>query len=167
MTNPELYRPVGLDRLCDGDIEVHATTAECAAIAARLLLPAVASVHCRWHCESLPGGVVAARGVLRASVTQTCVVSLDPFPAAIDEHFEVRFVPASEIGDEDESEDIDEIPYEGFEIDLGEATIEQLALSLDPYPRKPGATLPEEATDERAHPFAGIAALSPKLPDGN
>jgi len=167
MTNPELYRPVALDHLFDGDIEIEATAAECAALAERLLLPGIASLYCRWRCQSLPAGIVSATGVLRAAITQLCVVSLDPFPAKIDERFEVRFVPESEIGEEDESEEIDEIPYQGFEIDLGEATSEQLALSLDPYPRKPGAELPPEATDESAHPFAALQGLRPKLPDVN
>ena len=49
----------------------------------------------------------------------------------------------------------------GATIDLGEATVEQLALALDPFPRKPGIALPEEAAEAPdtpircAGPFAG------------
>ena len=86
------------------------------------------------------------------------MVTLDEFPQEIGEDFAVRFVPAGTESDEDpESED--EIPYESGLIDLGEATIEQLALALDPYPRKPGAALPEEAEPEDESPFAALARL--------
>jgi len=164
MIPPELHRPIPIDRINAGDIDVRASQAECAALAKRLLLPEIAAVWCRWRCTSLPGGGFAARGHLKAAITQICVVSLDPFPAKIDEHFEVRFVPEDQVGDVDPDDEIDEIPYQGFEIDLGEATAEQLALSLDPYPRKPGAVLPPEASDELEHPFAALAQLQPKPP---
>jgi len=167
MMMPELHRPIPIDRISGADIEVQASPAECAALAKRLLLPAVGAVWCRWRCRALPGGVFAAEGRLKAELTQICVVSLDPFPAKVDERFEVHFVPEDQIGDPDPDEEIDEIPYQGFEIDLGEATAEQLALSLDPYPRKPGAVLPPEASDEPVHPFAALARLPPKSPPQN
>ncbi len=48
-------------------------------------------------------------------------------------------------------------------IDLGEALAEQLALALDPYPRKPGAKLPSEASDDGANPFSALKAKFGKL----
>ena len=39
------------------------------------------------------------------------------------------------------------------------ATIEQLALALDPYPRAPGAELPEIEAEPEAHQFAALGAL--------
>lgn len=53
----------------------------------------------------------------------------------------------------------DEIPFEGNQIDLGEAAAEQLGLALDPYPRMPGAELPEAEADVELHPFARLAGL--------
>ena len=44
-------------------------------------------------------------------------------------------------------------------MDLGEAAAEQLALALDPFPRKPGASLP--ATD--AEPSPPPSPCSPRL----
>ena len=167
MIRPELYRPIPIDRIADVDIDVRASQAECAALANRLMLPAVAAVSCRWRCSVLPGGVFAAEGHLKAEITQICVVTLDPFPARVDERFEVRFVPEDQIGDTDPDEEIDEIPYQDFEIDLGEATAEQLALSLDPYPRKPGAVLPPEVSEELDHPFAALAQLQTKPAEEN
>lgn len=155
----ELSRSVLVDRIPQAGLEqrVEASAAECAAVAARLRLPAVAALACRFRLLPL-SGMVRAEGSLRAAVTRVCVVTLDEFPQEVAEDFTVRFVPAGTESDEDpESED--EIPYEAGLIDLGEATIEQLALTLDPYPRKPGATLPEGAEEQEESPFAALARL--------
>jgi hypothetical protein len=44
-------------------------------------------------------------------------------------------------------------------IDLGEATTEQLALALDPFPRKPGAEIPPEAKEAPEGPFAALGRI--------
>jgi hypothetical protein len=51
----------------------------------------------------------------------------------------------------------DEIFFGVEVIDLGAALAEQLALALDPYPRRPGAALPAEVLEEEAKPLAGLA----------
>jgi hypothetical protein len=165
MTTTELPRLFPTDRLVGTDIEIKATQAECDALAARLLLPGVAELYCRWHITALPEGIFAAKGLLKAVITQTCVVSLEPFLTRVEDRFEVRFVPESLLGEEDEHEEIDEIPYQGNEIDLGEATAEQLALSLDPFPRKEGAELHPSAVEDLSGPFAALATLKAKIPD--
>ncbi len=88
------------------------------------------------------GAWSTARGHLQARVLQTCVVSLDEFEAAVDEIFSLRFVPEGTETDDPDPESEDEMPYSGDVLDLGEAAAEQLALALDPYPRKPDAELP-------------------------
>jgi hypothetical protein len=45
-------------------------------------------------------------------------------------------------------------------LDLGEAAAEQLALALDPYPRKPDARLLGAAEDPPGFPFAALAPLA-------
>lgn len=165
----ELERPVPLDRVTahGTEISVEATEAERAALARRFALPAVDRLRCRFHLRRGLGGVVEADGALDASVVQTCVVSLDEFPQAVAEAFELRFVPAgadtgADWGDDDPDEP-DVIPYEGGLLDLGEAAAEQLALALDPYPRKPGVSLPEDDADSaeapEPAPFAALARL--------
>ncbi len=166
---PEFHRPLTLDRIPPHGFEmsVTATPEECAALAVRLRIPAVRSLSCRFRLSKLPAGNIGAEAQLRARVVQTCVVSLDDFPADIVEAFSVRFVPAGTEVDEAEllsadPESEDEIPYEGVFIDLGEAAAEQLALALDPYPRKPDAVLPEAAAGADVSPFAALAALRRK-----
>ncbi len=160
----ELPHPVSLAQIGTPGMarEVVATAAECAAIAARLLIPAVGALSCRFQLTLAQGGMVVAQGTLLARVTQICVVTLEPFEADLHEDFRIRFVPADEIGDP--ADDLleldadDEVPYHGIHIDLGEAAVEQLALALDPYPRIPGAELPAvDGPDAAVSPFAALA----------
>lgn len=161
MSKQEFHRPIPLDRIgTQGhDVTVEATRAECAALAVRMKLPAVHAVSCTFHLVRESRDVVAAHGVLRASITQTCVVSLEDFDTVVEEGFQLRFVPAGEEAEDIDPEAVDEVPFVGNRIDLGEAAAEQLGLALDPYPRSPGAEPPEIEVDVAPHPFAGLAGL--------
>jgi uncharacterized metal-binding protein YceD (DUF177 family) len=138
------------------DVTIEADGAELPGLAVRLQLPAIGALSCRFRLRPGPDGAIAAEGWLDAVVTQTCVVSLDEFTARVSDHFVIRFVPAGSESDDIDPTSDDEIPYSGGVIDLGEAAAEQLALALDPWPRKPDAALPEAATDEDASPFAAL-----------
>ncbi len=159
MTAAEFHRPFAADRISPGGSaqEVTATAAECAALALRLAIPAVLSLGCRFHLRRMEGGRIAASGELRARLVRDCVVTLEPFEAAIAESFRIVFVPAEAIEERLDLEADDEVPYEAGAIDLGEAAVEQVALTLDPYPRRPGAALPEAAAEEAPSPFAVLA----------
>lgn len=140
---------------------IAANPAECAALAALFGLPAIASLSGDFALKHQQGGVIAVTLKLRAQVTQICVLTLEPFEALVKEADELRFVPAArvreggeEVLDAETLEGPDEIPYAGEMIDLGAVLAEQLALALDPYPRKAGAVLPEAAVEDAAHPFA-------------
>lgn len=157
----EMERPVAIDRIGTSglDLVVEAAPEELGAISTRLLLPSVRRLRCAVRMKRLDGSIIEASGSLEAEVTQTCVVSLDEFPQAVLESFVVRFVPEGMESDDDDPESPDEIPYPAGAIDLGEAAIQQLALALDPYTRKPG--LPEAGEEEPTtpNPFAALAAL--------
>ncbi len=162
MSTPELSRLLPADRIgpTGYKIDVEATAAECAAIATRLLVPSVESVSCQWSLRPAPDGAVEAEGSLRARLHQECVVSLDAFPVTVVEEFAVRFVPAGQESEEaDDPDEPDELPIENGVLELGEATVEQLALALDPYPRKPGAELPLTMDDAPDTAFSALAKL--------
>jgi hypothetical protein len=158
MTAPELHRPLAADRVGpDGlDATVHATAAECAALADRMGIPAVRALDCRFRLTRVSGDSIAAAGHLYARLVQTCVLTAEDFETAVEERFAVRFVPAGQESDDPDPEAVDEIPFAGGMLDLGEAAAEQLGLALDPYPRMPGAELPAAAEEEQPHPFAGL-----------
>jgi uncharacterized metal-binding protein YceD (DUF177 family) len=158
---PEFHRPLSLDRIGPQglDLTIEANPAECAALAVRMNLPGLSVLSCAFHLIREGHDVVLGRGILRAQVTQTCVVSLEDFGSGLEEVFQVRFVPSGEETDDIDPEADDEIPFEGNLIDLGEAAAEQLGLALDPYPRIPGVEM--QATDDNPepHPFAALRRL--------
>jgi uncharacterized metal-binding protein YceD (DUF177 family) len=159
--SPELHRPIPIERVGPAglDVTVEATAAECAALARRMSLPGVLSLSCRFHLARDTADSLIVRGRLVAQVVQTCVVSLEDFSAGVDERFTVRCVPDGEESDDPDPEAPDEITYVNGVLDLGEAAAEQLALALDPYPRAPGAELPEIEADPEAHAFDVLAGL--------
>jgi uncharacterized metal-binding protein YceD (DUF177 family) len=154
---PELHRPVAVDRL-PPSFAVHASPQECTALAVRLNILAVHSLICHFTLRR-QGAIVTAEGILAADVVQTCVVSLDAVDQHIDERFIIRFVPDGREPTDDDPEAPDEIPYQGSIIDLGEAAAEQLALALDPYPRRPDAELDPSAIDADHSAFGSLSAL--------
>lgn len=110
------------------------------------------------------------RGTLNATVTQTCVVSLEPVVSELEQAFEiVLFRPDEDEGDLAlDPEAPDAVPLLADEIDLGELLAEELALALDPYPHAPDADAqipalgPEVALDgpeQSERPFAALGAL--------
>lgn len=173
---PEFSRPLAVRRIgVNGtEITVEATEAECRAVAARLKLPRIDMLRCRYHLRDQKRGVVEAQGALAARFMQTCVVSLETFEDMIAGSFVVRFVPAEQFVESDlpDMDAADEIPYDGQEIDLGEAVVEQFALDLDPYPHAPDIDLPPglvrdeddaeepvalDKSEQRPHPFAALS----------
>jgi Large ribosomal RNA subunit accumulation protein YceD len=155
----ELSRPLPAERIGrSGNVTVvEASEAECVAVAARLLIPGVRSLQCRWQLRLGENGLIAAEGALQAQVTQTCVVSLEPFESTLIESFNVYFVLEGRLSGSDDPEEPDELVYDGVTLELGEATVEQLALALDPYPRSPTAELPAMPDDGENGGFAALA----------
>lgn len=106
-----------------------------------------------------------------AQVTQKCVVSLEPVVSDIDETVRLLYTPEAALHtdgldlDLDEDEDEDREALIDGKINLGAAVAEHFALALDPYPRRPGVTLPEGTTDDgteedvRDNPFAVLERL--------
>lgn len=162
---PELSRPIDVGTVSAAglDVTVEADARECRALAARMDIPAVRSLRCVFHLTTEADHGTLARGLLRAEVVQTCVVSLEDFATVVEERFAVRFVPSGMESEDDDPDSIDEIPFEGHLIDLGEAAAEQLGLALDPYPRKPGASMPDTGSEADAnHPFAALSIFRQK-----
>ena len=172
---PEFSRPAKLDTLggMPTALSIEANEAERAALAKRFDLPGIDALSANAELVR-EGEIVTVRGRLQARVTQSCVASGEPVPASLDEPFAVEFRPlasaAATTGEEEielSAADCDVMFYERGEVDVGEAVAETLSLSLDPYPRAPGAEeilrakgvlSEEEATAARAarSPFAAL-----------
>jgi len=151
-------------------IKLCAGKTECAALADDSGLVAVQTFEVGFHVRKHGPESYKVSGVLRALVTQTCVVSLEPFETFVSAPIDVDFAPPRQPVGEPASrklrtggtvsctgpEDPPDAIIDG-QIDLGALAAEFLALNLDLYPRKPGATFEdanfggEAATDS---PFA-------------
>jgi uncharacterized metal-binding protein YceD (DUF177 family) len=154
-------------------VEVVAQLEQLAPIARHLGLASLEALRAEYRL-SRNGDRVGLEGEIRASLHQNCVVTLEPVPATLRIPVKLDFVPESEIvAPEPTARDLAEIDIEvmlneadppepiiGGVIDLGAVTLEFLALGLDPYPRKPGATFTENAAATEADsPFAALARL--------
>jgi uncharacterized metal-binding protein YceD (DUF177 family) len=158
-------------------IAIEAAPAEREELASLYRLPAIAALTATLRVEPWGRGGARVTGAVHGEVTQTCVVSLDPFPATVDEEVDVRFAPqtaansasvatketqAFSLVDEDEPD-----PIIDGRIDLGALTAEFLALGLAPYPRKPGVAFDEERTNSEPSdsPFAALAERNKQRSD--
>ena len=75
---------------------IEADPAERAALAELNRLPGVAKLTATFTLRRAGRAGVRVSGVVHAEVTQTCVVSLEPFPATLDESVDVRFAPSAD-----------------------------------------------------------------------
>ena len=174
----EFTRPVDLGHLDDGEDRVETiapTPEERAALARRFNLEALENLEARVRLMRR-GTQVLAEATVAADVVQACVISLEPVPAQLRFTIAQLYDPdVRESGEFDDLLDVaDDDPPEPLiddTVDIGELVAERLGLELDPYPRKPGATVdprylaPEEdgegdgANEERPHPFAALKRL--------
>ncbi|PWB82394.1 MAG: hypothetical protein C3F11_12195 [Methylocystaceae bacterium] len=168
------------------DVSIAAEAGERAALARADGLNALSRLEADLHVAREGAGGLRVTGELRADIRQTCVVSLEEFDATVVEPIDLRFAPPAPVEDaprgdrhwrdrrtgsapepkeEKTSRHIvaldDDAPDPLIEgrVDLGSVVAEFLALALDPYPRKPGASFAESAAagePETASPFAGL-----------
>ena len=175
MSELELTRPVKPRALPAAAMTVEADEAERAALAKRFGVTAIHALTAKVEFDTKDDAVLA-NGSLSASIEQPCAITQEDFTYEVNEPLALRFVPAGSTPayapDEEielDSEDLDEIEFEGEAFDLGEAIAQTLALAIDPYREGPNAdTARKEAgivSDEDAPsgPLAeALAALKGK-----
>lgn len=167
-------RAVSVAKIGDAGLAqtVKASPSEFEAIAAYLELAGLKALSGEFELTRWRGKGIRLTGKLAADIVQTCVVTLEPVDAHVEAKFERSFLPPeklkAEIADEQDiliDPDGEDPPEPlGHEIDLGEVLIEELALNIDPYPRKPGVEFRDEGASAKANPFAVLAKLKPKKP---
>lgn len=116
---------------------------------------------------------VRIRGRVHAELTQSCVVTLEPVVAVIDEELEQIFVPegsklarivTNDTGEMLVDPDGPDLPemFSGDTIDAGEVVAEFAALAIDPYPRKTGIEFSDHLEGDpneksgKPNPFAAL-----------
>ena len=145
MSTPELSRLVKPRALPSEPMQVDASEAERAALAERFGVTSIPALHAAIEF-GMKDEAVLANGTLTARIEQPCAVTREELIYEVAEPLTLRFVAAGSTPDfspdeeiELESEDLDEIEYEGETFDLGEAIAQTLALAIDPYREGPGA----------------------------
>jgi hypothetical protein len=141
-------RVLAVDTVPDTGLEIalRASEAECAALAQAGGLAAILDFEANFDVRKQSRTRFKVVGRLRARVTQTCIVTLEPFETLIHADIDVDFAPpggaaglatkpAAFLGGEEPPD-----PIIDGKIDLGALAAEFLILNLDDYPRKPGAT---------------------------
>jgi uncharacterized metal-binding protein YceD (DUF177 family) len=165
---PEFSRPVVIDEIGERELvrDIEANDEERAALGKRFGLVSLgrlkASVHLKWVQGRK---LLQLTGAFEADVEQSCVVTLEPVQERIAETLDILFERPAKPADLDERavevtsvENAEPLPE--TELDIGEVVAEELALSLNPYPRKPDATFGDkEAAERTPSPFDVLARL--------
>jgi uncharacterized metal-binding protein YceD (DUF177 family) len=174
---PPISRQFRLDAIRDGASgSIEATAAERTAICALLELKDLGALTLTYRLFHTGADRLRLEGQLKAEMTQSCVVSLDPVPATIDVPVEAEFWPAALIAAEAKREEEGGVttladwpePIKDGRIDLGPLIYETLATSLDPYPKRAGVSFqwsqgPEEpGPGGKSSPFAALDRLKPR-----
>jgi hypothetical protein len=173
-------RPVAIASVGESGqrLKLKASEAECAALAEQDGLVALRDLVVEAQLFRRGREGLLAKGRVSALVTQTCVVTLEPFEARVEEPFELEFAPQAEaeaayeramaeieaahdkaaaLAEQRDPPD----PIIDGKIDLGVLAAEFLAMGLDPHPRKPGAHFENLITpaEEKASAFGALSAL--------
>ena len=167
---PEFGRPVEVSRIGPSGLSlaIEADAAERERLARRLGLSELRRLHADVALQPRGAGI-ALTATWVAEVVQDCVVTLDPVESKLGGTFELAYGPGEAPEAEAEIELDLEVadppePIEGGRIDVGEAVVEQLALAIDPYPRKAGVEFepPAEEDETSENPFAALRGLKAK-----
>jgi hypothetical protein len=191
---PELSRPFPLARLGARNkpevVPVVASAAECAAIAERFGVPELHSLVALCTIRRAVGETIAVRGNFTAQITQTCVVSNEPFRATVRAEFATILHPDAAslaegggLGGAGDAADLalaleasadgeppidEELLDDPASLDIGELVAQYFCLNVDQFPRKPGAFFQGlvEADEESLGGGFLLGDRWPELPTG-
>jgi hypothetical protein len=142
-------------------VVIEADAAQRAVLAEEHGLLSVESYRAQLLVVSWKRNGVKVSGRVEADITQACIVSLEPVEAHIDEPVEALLLPedsklgrqgfegGGEILLDADGPDSPET-FSGDSIDVGALAEQFFGLAIDPYPRKPGASLDAGGKTEAA-----------------
>ena len=168
-------RAYTIDRISVAGItsRLEATKEQCAEIARALELLELEEFRFDFQLHRTNRGRFKLKGQLHATAMQSCVVTLEPVPAVIDEEIDIDLWPVEDVEHleaeaEEESMSVrldGPEPISGDSIDVGQLAYEHFAAALDLYPKKTNAKLDwNDQTsgkdgDSQDNPFAALSKL--------
>lgn len=155
---------------------IDATKAQRDEIAALLDLPGLEEFKFDYQLRTTKKGRLKLKGKLFARLTQSCVVTLEPVPAHIDETIEIDFWPAEDVKLLEKESDPESMslqldgpePLSSDTIDVGLLAYEHFVASLELYPKQTNARLDQkyrvdgEENNLRDNPFSVLTKLNVK-----
>ena len=164
------HRPQSLAALPDSGLEVaiEAKPNERKNLAAFLDVQDIKALNARLLLQRWRGAGVRVTGSISAELTQTCVVTLEALPAKLAFEVDRKVLPEAMLDrdadphemliDPEGDDPPDPLPHT---LDLGTLAAEEVALNLDPYPRKAGAETPAADDDSPSggSPFASLKSI--------
>lgn len=134
-TPPEFSRSIPLESI-ERQHKTHqleATAEECKALAKRFSLIDIEFLKAECEVWRSRNSVFFVKGQIEAKLTQECVVTFSPVSAELQEEFYEKFCAPGYKPEEDEEDDLEELP--SAELDLGEIVAQYFALAMNQYPR--------------------------------
>jgi len=176
-------RPIDLERIQQEDIEfkIAATPEERELLAGFLDIDRLDGLEAEVTITAWRRKGAKVTGRFQAIAEQTCVVTLEPMECRYAESFVRTYLPAEALSKQVRLEDVIDAedddppdPLEGGIIDVGSVVLEELALVIDPYPRKDGVEIDsryiggdEDGSDAPQKPFAKLLALKKQGDEGS
>ncbi len=172
----ELSRPLSVDKISAGGVAEHivASAIERKNLAVRFGLLDLLKLEAKLNVDPTRGKMYIVTGTMTAEVVQQCVITLEPVPAHIQDNIHILFAPPRMMEQgagpphlESAEEEVPEPIVNGV-IDLGETIAQHLAVSLNPYPRKPGVALEnveftiQKGKEVELNPFSKLSKPKPK-----
>ncbi len=172
-SEPEWSRIVDVANLPDAgkSFSLRASDDERRKIAARLNIPAVTSLTGSVSLQPADDGVDLS-GDIKAVLERTCSVSLEPMIETVEDTIDVLFsrnLVEKRDGDDILLEDEAIEPLEGDTIDIADFLVQQLALAMDPWPRREDArNLAEDfGKSAESSPFSILKGAFKDTPEEN
>jgi uncharacterized metal-binding protein YceD (DUF177 family) len=171
--NPEFSHILDANLLLQGPeaLMVSANEGELEKVKERLGLVSLDSLKAtiKVHAPTRTQKCIQLDVVLKATLSQTCVVSLGPVEETVQERFSLLLSkdpePEEALQDDnwlDLAEEEAETIYVGESgvFDIGEIIVQYLSLAINPYPRRPDAAFTALIEDMPSkNPFATLKAL--------
>jgi len=152
----ELERPIKVRSLPNEPFAVEASETERTALARRFGVSEISALSAEARFRDTGDGILT-EGRLAAEIVQPCAVTREDFAYRVDEPFALLFVPAGQLTEYAEDEEVeldddapDEVEYYGDSFDFGEALAQTLGLSIDPYREGPDADAARAENDIRS-----------------
>jgi Large ribosomal RNA subunit accumulation protein YceD len=154
---------------------IEATPEERAALAERFGVESLESFGFDYALQPVGKDRAHLTGQIHSTLTQLCIVTLEPVQETVEEAVSVDCIPQERIRPEAavalEADplalpDDPPVPIVGGRIDVGALAREVLASAINPYPRREGAEFgwddPKDEDGDASGPFAELAKLRSK-----